>query len=76
YKRVFAKVNVIASEMHLNGILETVPDDVGIMCLSKRYQITTIREAIDCPARICPVTVFESLRIAESIEILEAMGVM
>ncbi|RFS22914.1 sce7726 family protein [Aeromonas dhakensis] len=76
YKRVFAKVNVIASEMHLNGILETVPDDVGVMCLSKRYQITTIREAIDHPARICPVTVFESLRIAESIEILEAMGVM
>lgn len=76
YKRVFAKVNVIASEMHLNGILETVPDDVGVMCLSKRYQITTIREAIDRPARICPVTVFESLRIAESIEILEAMGVM
>lgn len=76
YKRVFAKVNVIASEMHINGILETVPDDVGVMCLSKRYQITTIREAIDCPARICPVTVFESLRIAESVEILEAMGVM
>lgn len=76
YKRVFAKVNVIASEMHLNGILETVPDDVGVMCLSKRYQITTIREAIDRPARICPVTVFESLRIAESIEILDAMGVM
>lgn len=76
YKRVFAKVNVIASEMHLNGILETVPDDVGVMCLSKRYQITTIREAIDSPSRICPVTVFESLRIAESIEILEAMGVM
>lgn len=76
YKRVFAKVNVIASEMHLNGILETVPDDVGVMCLSKRYQITTIREAIDSPARICPVTVFESLRVAESVEILEAMGVM
>lgn len=74
YKRVFAKVNVIASEGHIEGVLEKVPEDVGVMCLSKRYQITTVREAADCPERICPVTVFESLRMAESIEILTAMG--
>lgn len=76
YKRVFAKVNVIASEGHIEGVLKVVPDDVGVMCLSKRYQIMTVREASDCPARICPVTVFESLRITESIEILQAMGMM
>lgn len=76
YKRVFAKVNVIASEGHIDGVLATVPDSVGVMCLSKRYQIKTIREAVDCPAQICPVTVFESLRMAESIGILQAMGVI
>lgn len=75
YKRVFAKVNVIASEGHVEGVLATVPDDVGVMCLSKRYQITTVREAFDCPERICPVTVFESLRIAEGAAILRAMGI-
>ncbi|GAB1840276.1 sce7726 family protein [Achromobacter xylosoxidans] len=75
YKRVFAKVNVIASEDHIEGVLDTIPDDVGVMCLSKRYRITTVREAVDCPARICPVTVFESLRMAEGIAILQAMGV-
>jgi len=75
YKRVFAKVNVIASESHVEGVLATVPDDVGVMCLSKRYQITTVREAHDCPARICPVTVFESLRTAEAVLILRAMRV-
>lgn len=75
YKRVFAKVNVIASEDHVEGVLAMVPDDVGVMCLTKRYQITTVREAIECPARICPVTVFESLRTAESMAILRAMGV-
>lgn len=74
YKRVFATVNVIASEGHIEGVLNTIPDDVGVMCLSKRYRITPVREAVDCPARICPVTVFESLRIAEGIAILEAMG--
>lgn len=76
YKRVFAKVNVIASESHIKGVLETVPDDVGVMCLSKRYRITTVREAVECPARICPVAVLESLRMAEGIAILQAMGVM
>jgi hypothetical protein len=75
YKRVFANVNVIASEGHVEGVLATVPDDVGVLCLSKRYQITPVRKAIDCPARICPVTVFESLRSAEAVAILRAMGV-
>jgi len=75
YKRVFATVNVIASEGHIEGILNTIPADVGVMCLSRRYQITPVREALDCPDRICPVTVFESLRMAESIAILRAMGV-
>ncbi len=75
YKRVFAKVNVIASEDHIEGVLATVPDDVGVMCLSKRYQIATVQDATDCPARICPVTVFESLRTAEATAILQAMCV-
>ncbi|WP_447957261.1 sce7726 family protein [Vreelandella sp. EE7] len=75
YKRVFAKVNVIASEGHIDGIIGTVPKDVGVMCLSKRFRITTVREAAECPARICPVTVFESLRMAESNTILHAMDV-
>jgi hypothetical protein len=75
YKRVFAEVNVIASEGHVEGVLATVPDDVGVLCLSKHYQIEPVREAFDCPARICPVTVFESLRTAEAVTILRAMSV-
>jgi len=74
YKRVFATVNVITSEGHIKSVQDTIPDDVGIMHLSKRYQITVVREAVNCPERICPVTVFESLRMSESIAILRAMG--
>ncbi len=74
YKRVFAKVNVIASEDHIEGVLSTVPHDVGVLCLSKRYRISTEREAINCPERICPMTVFESLRSAEAVAILKAIG--
>ncbi len=75
YKRVFAKVNVISSEEHIDGILKAVPEDVGIMCLTKRYQIKTMREALNCPERICPSTVFDSLRISECVEILESLGI-
>ncbi|MEQ9181549.1 MAG: sce7726 family protein [Nitratireductor sp.] len=75
YKRVFAKVNVIASEGHIEGVLATVPDDVGVMCLSKRFRIRTLREAVDCTSRVCPVSVFESLRMVEGAAILHAMGV-
>ncbi len=75
YKRVFAKVNVIVSETHVDGVLDTVPGDVGVMCLSKRYQINTVREAADRPERVCPLTVFESLRAAEALAILKAFGI-
>lgn len=74
YKKVFATVNVIASEAHLKGVLQTVPEDVGVMCLSSRYSIRTVRDAKDRADQICPVTVFESLRVAEARDILKALG--
>jgi hypothetical protein len=75
YKKVFAKVYVIAGETHVRGVLATVPADVGVMCLSRRYRITTVREAADRPDRICTATVFESLRSAEAAAILTDLGV-
>lgn len=75
YKQVFAKVYVIASEAHIGGVLETVPDDVGVMMLTSRYRITTVREAKDRPDRICPATVFDSLRSTEAAAILESLRI-
>lgn len=75
YKRVFATVNVIVGEGHVEGVRRIVADDVGIIRLSRRYNISIEREAVDCPERICPVTVFESLRSAEAAMILKALGV-
>lgn len=75
YKKVFANVYVIVSETHVRSVIEMTPEDVGIMCLSRRYQISTVREALDCPGRICPATVFESLRSAEACSILVELGV-
>lgn len=75
YKKVFAKVYVIASEGHVTGVLDTVPEDVGVMMLGSRYRITTVREADDRSDRICPVTVFESLRSAEAVAILKRLNI-
>ena len=75
YKRVFAKVNVIASEAHVQSVMSEVGNDVGVLCLSRRYQISTEREGSDCPERIQPLTVLDSLRSVEAIEILRALGV-
>ena len=75
YKRVFATVNVIASESHIDGVLAAIPDEVGVMCLSKRYSISVVRDALDQPERVSSQAIFKSLRSAEAAEILTAMGV-
>jgi hypothetical protein len=75
YKKVFAKVYVISGDKHVQGVLETVPADVGVLMLSPRNRISTVREAEDRPDRICPVTLFESLRSNEAMAILESLGV-
>tara|TARA_R110002124_G_scaffold267777_3_gene435183 strand:- start:48720 stop:49607 length:888 start_codon:yes stop_codon:yes gene_type:complete len=75
YKRVFASVNVVVGERHVDGVRLILPEDVGILCLSHRYRIATVRDAVDCPERICPATVFESLRSAEAASILKALSI-
>ncbi|MDQ0353561.1 hypothetical protein J2S22_000467 [Rhodoplanes tepidamans] len=75
YKRVFAAVNVIASEDHVEGVLAAVPEDIGVMCLSKRYRISVIQDAVNQPERVSPQTVFDSLRSDEAELILNGLGV-
>jgi hypothetical protein len=75
YKKVFAKVYVIAGESHVRGVLADTPADVGVMCLSRRYSISTVREALDRPDRVCPETTFESLRSAEARAILRDLKI-
>lgn len=75
YKKVFATINVIAGDGHVSRVLQIIPKDVGVMSLSRRYRITTIREPIDCPDQTCPVSVFESLRTGEAQTILNELGI-
>jgi hypothetical protein len=75
YRRVFSKINVIAAEDHVKAVTDVVPTDVGILVLSSRHQISTLREAIDRPDAIEPCAVFDSLHRNEALKVLEIFGI-
>jgi len=75
YATVFAKVYVIAAESHIRGVVDTVPDYVGILCLNGRDQISTLRDAVDQPERTSPGAIFDSIRTEEARLILTSLGV-
>ena len=75
YQKVFAEVNVIAGENHIKAVFDLVPREVGVLILSDRHQISTLREAKKVPERTCPATIFESIQLKEARIILEDLGV-
>lgn len=74
YLKVFAKVNVIAGENHLDDIMRDSNQEVGVLWLNKRYQISTVRKPVERKDRIDPVILFESLTRKEHLEILFRLG--
>jgi hypothetical protein len=75
YRKVFASVNVITGENYIESVQKIVPEDVGILMLSNRYQISTIRKAIDSPERTIPEAIFHSIQLLEAKRILQRMGI-
>lgn len=75
YRKVFARVNVITGENHLKSVRELVPDDVGILVLSERFQISTDREAREQPERTNPHDIFDSIQLREANAILATLNV-
>jgi hypothetical protein len=75
YATVFAKVCVVASESHVAAVEAAVPRDVGIHVLSRRYQISTLREASGTPAQTSSAAIFNSVRTQEARLILEMNGI-
>ncbi|CAA0114100.1 Uncharacterised protein [Halioglobus japonicus] len=74
YRKVFAKVNVITGENHLDAVLSLVPKDVGVMLLSDRYQISTVRDALNLPERTSPEAIFDAIQQIEAKKILQGYG--
>jgi hypothetical protein len=75
YRKVFARVYVIAADQHVRSIVDTVPFEVGILGLRRWNEIRKVRDAIDRADRVCPIAMFESLRTAEAVAVLQRLGV-
>lgn len=76
YAKVFAQVYVIAGENHVDGVIDSVPKDVGVMRLNNRHGIMILREAADRPERTSPVAIFDSIRTLEASKILQLQGML
>lgn len=70
YQTAFDYVNVITSADQQQAILGKVDESVGLMVLTDRDRISTIREARSCKARVDPSVVFDSLRKVEYEQII------
>ncbi len=75
YKKFFAKIYVIAGENHVDVVAEKLPCEVGVLKLSSRYQITSLREARESYEDICTDVILDSIRATEAISILTGLGV-
>lgn len=75
YSLVFAAVNVVTSPNHLEAVLRQVPADVGVLVLSKRFTLRTVRTAVGDPSRTDPVAVLDFVRAAEASAILHRIGI-
>ncbi|MFM0165286.1 hypothetical protein SAMN05444172_8078 [Burkholderia sp. GAS332] len=75
YRKVFAKVYVIAGEAHVQDVVDSTPPEVGVLSLVRWDRICTIREAVERPDLVCPLTIFESLRVAEARTILRNLRI-
>jgi hypothetical protein len=74
YAKVFANVYVIAAENHVDAVKASVPEEVGILRLNHRHQISVMREAVDRAANTSPAAIFDSIRIEEASLILRSEG--
>jgi hypothetical protein len=75
YRKVFAKIYVIAGNAHVDDIMARMPHDVGVMALERWDRIRTVRDAADRPDLVCPVTICQSLRTAEARALLRNLNV-
>jgi hypothetical protein len=74
YRKVFAKIYVVVAEPFIDQVLELTDSDVGVMSLARWNRVKTVREAVDRADAVCPTTIFDSLRLAEAMMILDSFG--
>jgi glucuronate isomerase len=74
YSKVFARVYVIAARNHVDAIMNSMSTDIGVLCLTNRHNISSLRDATDRSDRTSPRMIFESIRTSEARAILTHLG--
>lgn len=71
YRKTFASVNIVTLPKFIDPIIELIHEDVGIIELSERYTLNTIRESINKTNRLDKFAIYNSLRTTEINSILK-----
>ncbi|WP_146071748.1 sce7726 family protein [Cryobacterium sp. Y50] len=75
YRAVFASVYVVTSPMQACAALSITPNDVGVLVLSSRFRLQVERQAIDQPERVDPLSILDTLRVQEAIDVASDAGI-
>lgn len=65
YEKVFDMIHIITSPSQVKKVVDYVPGHIGIMSLSKRNSISTVRDAQSRKEQVSPENIFDSLRQPE-----------
>ena len=71
YKKAFDLINVVTCDKMLDKLLKLIPQDIGVITLSPKYTLKTVRNAQQNKKNVSPEVIFDSLRKKEYIKILK-----
>ncbi len=74
YRKVFARIYVVAAQPHIKKLEALIDEDVGILMLKQKLNLSTIRKAADNTSNIEPVAICNALRRDEATSILKSLG--
>lgn len=74
YRKVFAKVVVVAAAKHVSTLENTLPEDVGILTLSKKLSLSTIRPAQENLETLEAPAMLDALQLSELKAMLHLLG--
>lgn len=72
YRQVFDKINVITSVLQAEKVLSAVGEDIGLLVLTDRNTIRTVRGPVSLKHAALPAVIFDSLRRNEYEQIIKS----
>ena len=75
FREVFAHVNVIVGENHVQAVLDSVDQDIGALILTDEHLIESVQEGQNQASKTDPGAIFDTIRLRESELILHDMGI-